>query len=154
MAAGAAISCFGALNGWILVVGQLPLAVARDGLFPRIFARTSQSGTPAAAMVIGGMLTTVVVCLNYTRGLVELFTFLILLATLNTLIPYAFSSMAVFVLPGPRSRPSIDGRSEGRRGDRVRVFALGHGRRRRRGRLLGVSAADRGVAGLRVHRHR
>ena len=99
VAAGAAISCFGALNGWILVVGQLPLAVAQDGLFPRIFARTSQSGTPAAAMIIGGLLTTGVVCLNYTRGLVELFTFLILLATLNTLIPYAFSSMAVFVLP-------------------------------------------------------
>ena len=99
VAAGAAISCFGALNGWILVVGQLPLAVAQDGLFPRIFARTSKSGTPAAAMIIGGLLTTGVVCLNYTRGLVELFTFLILLATLNTLIPYAFSSMAVFVLP-------------------------------------------------------
>ncbi len=99
VAAGAAISCFGALNGWILVVGQLPLAVAQDGLFPRIFARTSKSGTPAAAMIIGGLLTTGMVCLNYTRGLVELFTFLILLATLNTLIPYAFSSMAVFVLP-------------------------------------------------------
>ncbi len=103
VAAGAAISCFGALNGWILVVGQLPLAVARDGLFPRIFARTSQSGTPAAAMIIGGVLTTVMVCLNYTRGLVELFTFLILLATLNTLIPYAFSAMAVFVLPDRRA---------------------------------------------------
>src|SRR5206468_6133472 len=33
IALGAAISCFGALNGWILIVGQLPLAVARDGLF-------------------------------------------------------------------------------------------------------------------------
>ena len=105
VAAGAAISCFGALNGWILLAGQLPLAVARDGLFPRIFGRTSSRGTPAAAMVIGGILTTVMVCLNYTRGLVELFTFLILLATLNTLIPYAFSSMAVFVLPGRAGRP-------------------------------------------------
>ena len=34
VAIGAAISCFGALNGWILVASQLPLAVARDGLFP------------------------------------------------------------------------------------------------------------------------
>ena len=99
VAAGAAISCFGALNGWILVVGQLPLAVARDGLFPRIFARTTSRGTPAAAMIIGGVLTTVMVCLNYTRSLVELFTFFLLLSTLNTLVPYVFSSMAVFVLP-------------------------------------------------------
>ena len=35
IALGAAISCFGALNGWILIVGQLPMAVAQDGLFPR-----------------------------------------------------------------------------------------------------------------------
>ena len=49
-------------------------------------------------MVIGGILDDGLVCLNYTRGLVELFTFMILLATLNTLVPYVFSSIAVFVL--------------------------------------------------------
>jgi APA family basic amino acid/polyamine antiporter len=98
VAAGAAISCFGALNGWTLLVGQLPLAVARDGLFPGVFARTSSRDTPAAGLVIAGVLTTGLVCLNYTRGLVDLFTFFILLATLNTLIPFAFSSLAVFML--------------------------------------------------------
>ena len=99
VAAGAALSCFGALNGWTLLVGQLPLAVARDRLFPRIFARTSRRGTPAAGLIIAGVLTTALVFLNYTRGLVELFTFFILLSTLNTLIPYVFSSLALFLLP-------------------------------------------------------
>ena len=99
VAAGAALSCFGALNGWTLLVGQLPLAVARDGLFPRIFARTSRRDTPAAGLIIAGVLTTALVFLNYTRGLVELFTFFILLSTLNTLIPYVFSSLALFLLP-------------------------------------------------------
>lgn len=99
VAAGAALSCFGALNGWTLLVGQLPLAVARDGLFPRIFARISRRGTPAAGLMIAGVLTTALVFLNYTRGLVELFTFFILLSTLNTLIPYVFSSLALFLLP-------------------------------------------------------
>ena len=99
VAAGAALSCFGALNGWTLLVGQLPLAVARDGLFPRIFARISRRGTPAAGLIIAGVLTTALVLLNYTRGLVELFTFFILLSTLNTLIPYVFSSLALFLLP-------------------------------------------------------
>jgi APA family basic amino acid/polyamine antiporter len=99
VAAGAALSCFGALNGWTLLVGQLPFAVARDGLFPPIFARLSSRGTPAAGLLIAGVLTTVLVCLNYTRGLVELFTFFLLLSTLNTLIPYVFSSLALFLLP-------------------------------------------------------
>ncbi len=94
VAAGAAISCFGALNGWILVAGQLPDAVARDGLFPRIFARASAQGTPRAALVIGSVLATALIAMNYTRRLVDLFTFIILLATLSTLVPYAFCSVA------------------------------------------------------------
>ena len=110
VALGAAISCFGALNGWTLLVGQLPLAVAHDGLFPRIFARTTARETPAAGMIIAGILTTALVCLNYTRGLVELFTFFILLSTLNTLIPYAFSSLAVFLIrDGTRRIPLSHG---------------------------------------------
>ena len=98
VAIGAAISCFGALNGWVLVVGQLPMAVADDGLFPRVFARRSSRGTPAFAMIIGAALSTALVAMNYTRGLVELFTFIILLATLSTLVPYTFCSLAGVIL--------------------------------------------------------
>ena len=105
VALGAAISCFGALNGWVLLVGQLPMAVARDGLFPRIFGRVSARGTPVAGMAIAGLLTTGLIAMNYTRDLVGLFTFIILLSTLSTLVPYVFSSLAVFLDPrsgGPR----------------------------------------------------
>jgi APA family basic amino acid/polyamine antiporter len=98
VALGASISAFGALNGWVLLVGQLPLAIARDGLFPRVFARVSADGTPRLGMLIAGVLTTILVGLNFTRGLVELFTFFILLSTLTTLIPYTFSSLAVFLI--------------------------------------------------------
>ena len=101
VALGAAISCFGALNGWVLLVGQLPLAVARDGLFPAVFCRVSARNTPAAGMAIAAVLTTILVAMNYTRGLVDLFTFMILLATLNTLIPYVFCSLAILLFrPG------------------------------------------------------
>jgi APA family basic amino acid/polyamine antiporter len=98
VAIGAAISCFGALNGWILIVGQLPLAVARDGLFPSWFARLSPRGAPVTGMIIAGVLSTALIALNYTRGLVSLFTFIILLATLSTLVPYVFCSLAEFLL--------------------------------------------------------
>jgi APA family basic amino acid/polyamine antiporter len=100
VAAGAAISCFGALNGWILVVGQLPLAVARDGLFPAPFRRESATGAPITGLLIAGGLSTALIALNYTRGLVDLFTFIILLATLSTLVPYVFCSLAELVTPG------------------------------------------------------
>jgi len=97
IAIGAAISCFGALNGWILIVGQLPLAVAKDGLFPGIFRRVSERGTPTVGLLIGSALATMLIAMNYTRGLVALFTFIILLATLSTLVPYVFCALAGFL---------------------------------------------------------
>lgn len=100
VAFGAAISCFGALNGWTLVTGQLPMAAAADGLFPPVFARMSRRGTPAASMLIAGVLASALVAMNYSRGLVDLFTFIILLSTLSTLVPYVFCSLAVWLMPG------------------------------------------------------
>lgn len=98
VALGAAISCFGALNGWILIVGQLPMAVAQDGLFPRAFGRLSRHGTPVFGMAVGGLLATGLIAMNYSRNLVDLFTFIILLATLSTLVPYVFCSLAGFLI--------------------------------------------------------
>jgi len=49
VAGGAVISTFGALNGYILIQGQMPMAAARDQLFPRIFAKENKNGTPAFA---------------------------------------------------------------------------------------------------------
>ena len=95
---GAAISCFGALNGWVLVVGQLPRTIAQDGLLPPAFARLSHRGTPAFAMIVAASLSTLLVAMNFTRGLVALFTFVILLSTLSVLVPYTFCSLAGIIL--------------------------------------------------------
>jgi APA family basic amino acid/polyamine antiporter len=94
VAAGAAISAFGALNGWILLQGQVPMAAARDRLFPRLFGRTSGSNTPVVGLVVSSVLVTGLMLMNYTRSLVDQFTFVILLATLTTLVPYAYSAEA------------------------------------------------------------
>ena len=94
VAIGAAISCFGALNGWILLTAKVPMAAARDKLFPAIFGRLSARGVPVIGLIISTALATILVATNYTRGLVGLFTFAILLSTLTVLVPYAFSAAA------------------------------------------------------------
>jgi APA family basic amino acid/polyamine antiporter len=94
VAAGAAISTFGALNGWTMLMGELPRAVAREGLFPTPFGHVSRRDTPATGLIISGTIATVLIAANYTRGLVGLFTFTILLATLGALVPYAFCALA------------------------------------------------------------
>lgn len=111
VAAGAAVACFGALNGWTLLLGQMPLAAATDGLLPRLFARLSANGTPAVGLVISSALVTLVVATNYARGLVAEFTFIIRLSTLTALVAYVFSTLALAVshlqarLPVPGERP-------------------------------------------------
>ena len=40
------ISGLGALNGWIMICAEMPLAAANDGLFPAQFKRMSKRGVP------------------------------------------------------------------------------------------------------------
>lgn len=98
VAVGAAISCLGALNGWVLLSGQLPRAAALDGLLPERMTRLNRRGAPAFGLVVSSIIASVVIAMNYTKGLVQAFTFLILLATLTTLLPYIFSSMTAVLV--------------------------------------------------------
>jgi len=86
---------FGALNGWILLQGRVPLAAAEDGLFPKEFARVhGERRTPVFGLVVSSLLLSALMLMNYTKGLVDAFTFVLLLATLTTLVPYAYAAAA------------------------------------------------------------
>jgi APA family basic amino acid/polyamine antiporter len=98
IAGAAAISCFGALNGWTLIAGQFPQAVARDGLFPRLFARESARGTPVPALLVAAIVNSLLVLTNYSHGMVAMFTFIALLTVLGSVVSYLFSAMADIVL--------------------------------------------------------
>ena len=94
VAAGASIACFGALNGWILMQGQIPLAASTDKLFPGLFKKTSKKGIPVIGLIIASALASVLVGTNSTKGLVGMFSFIIMLSTLSCLLPYLFSSLS------------------------------------------------------------
>ncbi len=98
VAGAALISTFGALNGWILIQGHLPKAVALDGLFPKVFGRSNEQGTPLAGLVIGSILVTILMYMNYTEGLVGAFEFMILLSTLSCLVPYFFAALSYLLI--------------------------------------------------------
>lgn len=91
----ALISTFGALNGWIMLQGRVPLAAAEDGMFPAAFAKVhGKRRTPVFGLVVSSVLVSALLLMNYTKGLAEAFEFVILLATLTTLVPYAYSAAA------------------------------------------------------------
>lgn len=94
VAFGAMISIFGALNGWTLITAQIPSAMARDDMMPPVFKKESSNGYPIGSLIISSLIVTVIILMNFTRGLIELYTLLILVGTFLTLITYLFSSMA------------------------------------------------------------
>lgn len=98
MALAMAVSCLGALNGWILIQGQIPFAAARDGLFPKPFAQVDERGTPRTGLVIGSVLASLLVCTNYNGSLISVFASAALLATAACLLPYLFTAAAFWKL--------------------------------------------------------
>ncbi|MET0535574.1 MAG: amino acid permease [Steroidobacter sp.] len=92
------ISGFGALNGWILVQGEIPRVLAKDGVFPALFARESRHGTPGTSLIITSMLLTTLVLMNYSRSMVQVFTFIILISTSTYLVMYLTCAAAAFKL--------------------------------------------------------
>ena len=94
IAIGAIISCVGALNGWILMQGQVPMTAARDKLFPKILSDKNNDGVSKAALIISSFIVTLLVAANYHDGLVSFFTFAIMVSTLGIFVPYVLSIAA------------------------------------------------------------
>ncbi len=92
------ISAFGCLNGWILLQGELPAAMAKTGVFPAIFARQSSRQTPGFGLVFGSALVTALYLMNFQKSLANIFTFMILLSTTACLVMYAVCSLALLRL--------------------------------------------------------
>ena len=90
------ISSLGALNGWTLLMGQVPMAAAKDKLFPDVFARLSSHHVPAIGIILSSALATglVLVQMSGGPGFAAVYTMLVSLATMTAVIPYVFCSLA------------------------------------------------------------
>ena len=93
---GALISTLGSLNANTLTAGNLSLAAARDGLLPSKFVILSKNGTPIFTYLLTGAFVSILLILNYTKGVVNAFVFMAMLSTLSTLLAYAFCAIAEF----------------------------------------------------------
>lgn len=110
VAAGAVISTLGALNGWILIQGQIPMAAAQDKLFPKIFGKINQHGSPTSGIILSSLLVSILMLLNYSKKLVDAFTFMMLLSTLSVLTPYLFSTASYAILSLRKKEKNINGK--------------------------------------------
>ena len=90
------LSSIGALNGWTLLMGQVPMAAARDGLFPPLFSRLSRQGVPATGIMVSAAFATGLVLVQAagSPGFSAFYNLVVGLSTMTAVIPYAFCAMA------------------------------------------------------------
>jgi APA family basic amino acid/polyamine antiporter len=101
------ISTIGSLNGWTLLMGQVPMAAAEDRLFPSLFGRRSSRGVPAIGIVTSAALATALILVGAAGGgaFASVFQLVIGLATFTAAVPYAFCSLAGVLVAVRAGRP-------------------------------------------------
>jgi len=105
----AIVSSLGALNGWTLMLAQVPMAAAQDGAMPSVFGRLSARGVPARGLVLSVALSTALVLIEVSGSGagVRLYDTVVSLSTDAAMIPYVFCSVVegiLFVERKPVSR--------------------------------------------------
>ncbi|RZV41810.1 MAG: amino acid permease [Acidimicrobiales bacterium] len=107
IAAGALISTAGALNGVIFITGQMPMALAIDRMAPKVLATRNASNAPYISLILGSILGSLLLLMNYNKGLIGMFVFLAMMSTLAVLVPLLFSALADMRYSWKTSKPWI-----------------------------------------------
>jgi basic amino acid/polyamine antiporter, APA family len=89
VAAFAAISAIGCLNGWVLIQGEMPLGMVREGLLPGWIGHRNRAGVAWVPIVASSLLASLLVLSNVSRGTAGLFAFMMQLTATASLFVYA-----------------------------------------------------------------
>ena len=91
----AVISCLGAMNGLLLLSGQIPMAAEFDGLAPKVFGKLNIRHAPGTGLIISGALAAGILALSFGGGgLGDAVAQLVLVSAVATMVSYAFSAGA------------------------------------------------------------
>ena len=78
-----------------MICAEMPLAAAKDGLFPDRFKNISRNGVPVYGIIAATALASIAMAINYIgSGGAEVFTTLVLMTGITVAIPYGFSALA------------------------------------------------------------
>ncbi|MFL6735024.1 MAG: APC family permease [Sphingomicrobium sp.] len=94
----AMISALGALNGWVLCSGEVPLAMAQAQVFPEWFGKTTELGTPVRAQIFSSVIASLMIFGNYSGSMTDAFTFVVLVSTVGSLVLYGGCALAALKL--------------------------------------------------------
>ncbi len=92
----AVVSVVGAINGFVMLQGELPRSMAMRGMLPQWFHRTNGRGLPVNPMLLGSVIVSLLVISNTSGTLGGLFTAMALLTTSSALWFYLACAAAAF----------------------------------------------------------
>lgn len=90
----AAIAALGALNGFVLLQGEVPLAMVRAGTLPAWFGATNGKAAPFRALILSSLLASALLLANSSKSMGGIFTFMALLSTSASLWLYLAIALA------------------------------------------------------------
>lgn len=94
----AAVAAIGALNGWVLLQGEVPLSMARARVIPASIGRTSRRDVPVGALLASTVLASVLILSNASRDTAAIYDFMLRVTTAATLWFYAGACLSALVL--------------------------------------------------------
>ena len=94
----AIISGVGCLNGWTLLQIEIPKNLSEKRLLGTFFSETNSKGVPYKGVIASTIIVCVLIGINYSKDLSNLFTYLILTSTFCTLILYFFISLSEIII--------------------------------------------------------
>lgn len=100
------ISIYGGLNGWILLQGQLPHAMALEGLFPKIFSQESADGTPVFGLIFSSIVASILMFLTLNHTMANQVKMVVEVGSVMTIFSYLFSVLSTyFLFRNPTANP-------------------------------------------------
>ncbi len=92
------VSGLGCLNGWTLICGDLARTMAARGSLPATFASTDARSVPIYALLLTGVLPSLMLAMNYNDSMAGVFTFLSVMVTAANMPLYLACAIAVWIL--------------------------------------------------------
>ena len=94
----AIISGLGCLNGWTLLQIEIPKKLSNKGLLGKRFSKLNSNGVPYQTLIFSTIIVSILISINYTKSLTNIFTFLILTSTFCSLMLYLFISVSEIIM--------------------------------------------------------
>ncbi|WGV20667.1 putrescine-ornithine antiporter [Pseudomonas putida] len=94
----AVIACVGSLLGWQFTLAETAKVTAGQGLFPRLFTRTTARGVPLAGMLTCAVLQSLIALSTLSPNASAQFSKLVNLAAVTNIIPYITSLTGLLVI--------------------------------------------------------